>query len=78
MQAKNNNSPAILTPKSYSEIEPIANELIENIPVILDLTNTDANDVKRICDFLSGVCYALNGEVKKIATLVFLFSPKRS
>ena len=43
--------------------------------VIVDLTNTDLTIAKRICDFLNGVCYSLGGNVKKIAKLVYLFSP---
>lgn len=72
----NNSSPNIITPKVFAQVEGIANELISGKSVIVDLTLTDISEAKRICDFLNGVTFALNGKVEKVAKLVYLFAPK--
>ncbi len=72
----NNTSPNILTPKVFSQVEGVANELLSGRSVIVDLTETELTEAKRICDFLNGVTFALNGKVDKVAKLVYLFSPK--
>ncbi len=72
----NSSSPNIITPKVFSQVEGIANELLSGKSVIVDLTLTDITEAKRICDFLNGVTFALNGKVEKVAKLVYLFAPK--
>lgn len=74
--AVNANSPAILTPKSFAEVETVAIELLDRKSVIVDLTETDIDEARRICDFLNGVTYAINGSVQKVAKLVYLFVPQ--
>lgn len=74
--ATNSNSPAILTPKSFAEVETVAIELLDRKSVIVDLTETDIDEARRICDFLNGVTYAINGSVQKVAKLVYLFVPQ--
>ena len=71
-------SPNIVTPKVFSQVEEIANELLNNRSVIVDLTDTELVEAKRICDFLNGVTFAIDGKVEKVAKLVYLFSPKNN
>lgn len=68
--------PNIFTPKIFAQVEEIANELLAHKSVIVDLTSTDLVEAKRICDFLNGVSFALNGSVEKVAKLVYLFTPR--
>ena len=68
-------STQIITPKIFSQVESIANQIINGSSVIVDLTSTDIAEAKRICDFLNGVTFAINGKVEKIARLVYLFAP---
>ena len=72
----NESRPNIVTPKVFAQVEEVANQLLMGRSVIVDLTSTEINEAKRICDFLNGVSYAINGKVEKIAKLVYLFSPK--
>lgn len=72
---KSDGSPNIFTPTVFAQVEVIANELLAGKSVIVDLTSTELAQAKRICDFLNGVTYALNGKVNKIAKLVYLFAP---
>ena len=71
-------SPNIITPKVFSQVEEIANEMLNGRSVIVDLTDTELTEAKRICDFLNGVTFAINGKVEKVAKLVYLFSPKNN
>lgn len=64
------------TPKVFMQVEDVANELLSGKNVIVDLNDTDINEAKRICDFLNGVTFAINGKVSKIAKLIYLFEPK--
>ena len=81
-KSTNNNltssSPQIITPKVFSQVENISNQILNGHSVIVDLTSTDLSEAKRICDFLNGVTFAINGKVEKIARLVYLFAPKKS
>ena len=69
------NRPNIVTPKTFSQVEEISNQLLDGVSVIVDLTSTEISEAKRICDFLNGVTFALNGKVEKIAKLVYMFTP---
>lgn len=71
----NKNSTQIITPKVFSQVESIANQILNGQSVIVDLTSTEISEAKRICDFLNGVTFAINGKVEKIARLVYLFAP---
>ena len=72
-----NKQPNIFNPIMFSQVEEIANELINGNSVIVDLTSTNLEEAKRICDFLNGVSYSLNGSVQKIAKLVYLFNANK-
>lgn len=63
-------------PGSYEETQPIADHLRLHRPVIVNLQRLDADTARRVIDFLSGCVYALNGEIKKIGTSIFLCSPE--
>ena len=63
-------STQIITPKVFSQVESIANQILNGNSVIVDLTSTDIAEAKRICDFLNGVTFAINGKVEKISANV--------
>ncbi|WP_308150007.1 MULTISPECIES: cell division protein SepF [unclassified Spiroplasma] len=60
-------------PKSYQEIEPMANAMILQKPIKIDLTNTVVNDRRRIIDFLCGICYVVGFTVDKTGTNIYEF-----
>ena len=43
--------------------------------MVINFENTEAEDAKRIIDFISGTTYALNGEIRKVGRNVFLCAP---
>ncbi|HZK18648.1 MAG TPA: cell division protein SepF [Clostridia bacterium] len=62
-------------PKSFDEVQVIANNLKERRPVIVNLENADKELAKKVVDFVSGATYALNGSMQKIGNGIFLFVP---
>ena len=65
----------VTEPKEFEEIQIIADNFKDNIPVIINLQKADQELGKRIIDFCSGLTYALEGNIKKVAEKVFLITP---
>lgn len=65
----------VIEPKSFDDAQQVANCLREKRPVVINFENTEAEDAKRIIDFISGTTYALNGEIRKVGRNVFLCAP---
>ncbi len=66
----------ILAPRGYSDVQEIANHLKNDKAVIVTLEDLERDLAKRIVDFMSGVAYALDGEVQRVAEGIFVFAPK--
>ena len=69
---------AIAELHEFEEVQMIGDDFKENIPVIINLQNTNQDLSKRIIDFCSGLTYALGGSIKKVADRVFLITPKNT
>jgi cell division inhibitor SepF len=65
-----------VAPKNFNEVQDVADKFKEAIPVILNLQNTDHDLSKRLIDFSSGLTYALDGGMQRIADKVFLLTPR--
>lgn len=65
----------VAEPKEFEEIQIIADNFKENIPVIINLQKANQDIAKRVIDFCSGLTYALEGNIKKVADKVFLITP---
>ena len=57
---------AIAEPHEFEEVQMIGDDFKENIPVIINLQNTNQDLSKRIIDFCSGLTYALGGSIRKL------------
>ena len=57
------------------ETRNVADELLKMHTVVLNLENTKKEISRRILDFLSGVAYANNGKIKRVATGTFIITP---
>jgi cell division inhibitor SepF len=64
-----------VAPKNFNEVQDVADKFKDAIPVILNLQNTDHDLSKRLIDFSSGLTYALDGGMQRIADKVFLLTP---
>lgn len=76
INAKTQLQVVVRNPVSFGEeICSIADELLRRHAVVLNLEKTDKETARRIVDFLSGVAYANNGKIKRIATATFIITP---
>jgi len=66
----------LVVPKAFNDAQEIANQFKDTIPVILNLQGVDADLSKRLIDFSSGLTYALDGGMQRIADKVFLLTPR--
>ena len=66
----------VVTPSSYESVTQIADLLLSNKTVLLNLEKTNKETAKRLIDFLSGVAYALSGEVQKVADNTYAITPR--
>ncbi len=64
-----------LHPRNYNEARPIGERYREGTPVIMNLTEMDDTDAKRLVDFAAGLAFALRGSIDKVTNKVFLISP---
>ena len=66
----------LVVPKSFNDAQQIADQFKDAVPVILNLQGTDTDLSKRLIDFASGLTYALDGGMQRIADKVFLLTPR--
>jgi cell division inhibitor SepF len=66
----------LVVPRSFNDAQQIADKFKESIPVILDLQSSDQDLSKRLIDFASGLTYALDGGMQRVADKVFLLTPR--
>ena len=66
----------LVIPKSFNDAQQIADKFKDSIPVILNLQGSDTDLSKRLIDFASGLTYALDGGMQRIADKVFMLTPR--
>ena len=73
---KNSGQMHFSAPQSFNEAQQIADKFKNQVPVILNLQETDTDMAKRLIDFASGLTYALDGGMQRIADKTFLLTPR--
>jgi cell division inhibitor SepF len=66
----------LVTPHSFNDAQEVADRFKRSVPVILNLQTTEADLAKRLIDFASGLTYAMDGGMQKIAEKTFLLTPR--
>jgi cell division inhibitor SepF len=66
----------LVLPRSFNDAQQVADRFKEGVPVILNLQASDQELSKRLIDFASGLTYALDGGMQRIADKVFLLTPR--
>ncbi len=66
----------LVVPRSFNDAQQIADRFKDAIPVILNLQGSDQDLSKRLIDFSSGLTYALDGGMQRVADKVFLLTPR--
>ena len=65
----------LVVPRGFNDAKQIADRFKRSVPVIVNLQDADVDLSKRLIDFASGLTYALNGTMQRIADKVFLLTP---
>ena len=66
---------ALINPENFEAAAEIADQLRDRRPVLMNLENTPKDVARRLIDFLSGVAYALEGKIKRVATNTYIITP---
>lgn len=64
-----------LQPRTYNEARTVGENFREGTPVIMNLSDMDDSDAKRLVDFAAGLVFATRGQIERITAKVFLLSP---
>lgn len=67
--------PKSVSPTSFADAKSIGDDFKLGTPIVLNLQGLDRELARRLIDFASGICYALDGGMEKVAAQVFLLIP---
>jgi cell division inhibitor SepF len=62
-------------PRTYNEARTIGEYFREGVPVIMNLTDMDDADAKRLVDFAAGLVFGVHGSIERVTNKVFLLTP---
>lgn len=65
----------VIRPVSMEDTKEIAETLVDNCTVVLNLEGVNVDLAQRIIDFTSGSCYSLGGNLQKISSYIFIITP---
>lgn len=65
----------VIRPESYEEVRTVADNLIAGCTVVLNVEVLDRPVITRMLDFLNGVTYCQDGEIRKVAPTTFIITP---
>lgn len=63
-------------PRTYNEARTIGEHFRDNVPVIMNLSEMEDTDAKRLVDFAAGLIFGLRGTIERVTSKVFLLSPQ--
>lgn len=63
-------------PRTYNEARTIGEHFRDGVPVIMNLSDMEDADAKRLVDFAAGLIFGLHGTIERVTSKVFLLSPK--
>jgi cell division inhibitor SepF len=66
----------LVIPRNFNDAQQVADQFKRSMPVILNLQTTDHELSKRLIDFCSGLTYAMDGGMQRIAEKMFLLTPR--
>ena len=65
----------VVRPEAYDEVRTVADNLLAGCTVVLNVEALDKHVIFRMLDFLNGVTYCLDGEIKRVAPSTFIITP---
>ncbi len=63
-------------PRTYNEARTIGEHFRDGVPVIMNLSDMEDADAKRLVDFAAGLIFGLRGSIERVTSKVFLLSPR--
>ena len=66
---------SLVVPKTFNDAQAVADKLKAEVPVIINMQSADTDLTRRLIDFASGLTYALDGSMQRVADRVFLLTP---
>ncbi len=83
MSSKNNSTTVqreqkimVFDPSAFSDVKNIGKMILNGRAVIVNFRKMDENQIHRVIDFLSGLIFAVNGDMQRIGEKIFLCTPK--
>ena len=83
MSSKNNSTTVqreqkimVFDPSVFSDVKNIGKMILNGRAVIVNFRKMDENQIHRVIDFLSGLIFAVNGDMQRIGEKIFLCNPK--
>lgn len=83
MSSKNNSTTVqreqkimVFDPSVFSDVKNIGKMILNGRAVIVNFRKMDENQIHRVIDFLSGLIFAVNGDIQRIGEKIFLCTPK--
>lgn len=74
--AGSSNEVCVIKPKQFDESTEIVDALLDNCTVILNLEGLDITLAQHIIDFTAGASYAIDGNIKKVSSYIFILTPE--
>lgn len=71
----NNLELKVIRPERYDSVRQIADHLLNRRTVVLNLEATTKEDARRMIEFLTGVIYSINGDLRRVANNTFVLTP---
>ena len=65
-----------LHPRTYNEARVVGENFRDGVPVIMNLSEMDDTDAKRLVDFAAGLVFSVRGTIERVTNKVFLLSPR--
>ena len=65
----------VIKPTNMEETREIVDTLIQGCTVVLNLEGLDVEVAQRVIDFSSGASYAMNGQLQKVSSYIFILTP---
>ena len=72
----NNIELKVIKPESINEVSTIADHLLDGCTVVLNLELLDIKQITRMLDFLRGVSYTIDGEIKHVSKSTYIITAK--
>lgn len=66
----------VIKPASFEDARDVSETLLANRTIILNMEGLDLSMAQRIIDFVSGSCYAINGNLQKISNYIIIVTPQ--